>query len=216
MMSLSEEQIQALIKLGSSQVELGQLRQADKSFQTLLKYMPAHPDALFGLAEIARRQRKPRKQQAWLEELVSVHPQHLAGVMALARLLGESQPELALPYLERALEARPGQAELLLETAACLQRAGEYDRSRAFLEQLTRQQAPAGSAAIAWLLMARLHMRSGELPDAAKAFERAAELDPAIRSDPRWVDLDARWQQLEARADSLDWQAIEKRMGGTK
>lgn len=211
MLPLTDEQMQALIKLGESQLELNQLRQADKSFQTLLKYMPAHPEALYGLAEIARRQHNTRKQQARLEELVSVHPQHLAGVLALARLL-DGKPELAVPYLERALEVQPDEPQLLLQAAASLQRAGQAERSRFYLTQLLARQPLGPHAAEAWLLLAQAALRCGELQQAAEAFDKAAASDPAIRADHRFVDLEARWNQIEARANQLDWQAIEKKL----
>lgn len=213
MMHLSDEQIQALHKLGHSQLELAQLRQAEKSFQTLLKYMPVHPEALFGLAEVARRQRKPRKQQSRLEELVSVHPQHLAGALALARLLAQNQPERALSYLERALEALPEQSELLLQMATCLQKMGQPERARFYLSQLTLRQPMGPYTAEAWVMLAQLALRTGELQQAAEAFERAGQLDPAIRADSRWIDLEARWRQLELRSGELDWQRIEKKLG---
>lgn len=212
-MPLSDEQIQALIRLGSSQLALDQLRQAEKSYQTLLKYMPAQADALYGLAEIARRRNNPRKQQSWLEELVSVHPQHTQGVLALARLLAARQPQLALPYLERGLEALPEQGELLLESARCLQAIGQHDKARFHLEQLIQRQPLGPHAAEAWLQLAQLCLRSGELQRAGEAFERAATADPAIRHDERFVDLDADWQKIEARAKAIDWQAMEKKLG---
>lgn len=216
MTALSEEQIQALIKLGTSQLELGQLRQAEKSFQNLLKYMPAHPDALFGLAEVACRQRKPRKQQARLEELASVHPTHLAGVLTLARLLEGTQPELALPYLESALEVQPDQAELLLQAASCLQKTGQHERAGFYVQQVIKRQPLGPHSAEAWVMQAQLALRSGELQQAAEAFERAAQLDSGIRQDSRWIDLEARWRQIEARAGDADWHMLEKRLRDKK
>lgn len=213
-MMLSEDQIQALIKLASSQLELDQLRQAEKSFQTLLRLMPAQPEALYGLAEIARRKRKPRKQREWLEELVSVHPHHLAGVLALARLLGESHPQLALPYLERSLDILPDAGELLLQTASCLQKTGDAEKARFWLEQLVASQPLGPHSAEAWVMLAQLDLRSGELGRAAEAFERAARLDPAIKADSRWIDVEGRWNALAARSEALDWQGVEQRLEG--
>ena len=86
-MTLNQDQIQALIRLADSQLDLNQLRPAEKSYRTLLRHVPAQAEALYGLAEVARRRCKPRQQRAWLEELVAMHPQHLAGVGALAEQL---------------------------------------------------------------------------------------------------------------------------------
>lgn len=212
-MPLSEEQIQALLRLGASQLELGQLRQAEKTYQTLLRAMPAHAEALFGLAGIAAARHKPRKQRELLAELVSVHPQHLPGVLSLIRLLGGEDPAQALAVLERALEALPMQPELLLEAAVCLQQLGQFERARFYLEQIT-QAATGPLTGRAWVQLGRLQLRSGELQRAAEAFERAAALDPGLSKDPDWLDVEAKWRQLEARAEALDWQALEHRLEG--
>jgi tetratricopeptide (TPR) repeat protein len=212
-MRLGDEQIQALLNLAQSQLELEQVRQAGKSFETLLKYMPAHPDALYGLAEIARRQHKAKRQRALLEELVSVHPQHLAGVLMLSRLL---TPALALPFLERALEAHPHQPDLLLLTTEYLQRTGSGERAGFYLEQLVKSPSEPLSAE-AWLQLAQLQLRAGELQAAATGFDRAVALNPALREDSRWVDIEGQWQkfadrQAGSQAD-VDWQALEARLG---
>lgn len=206
-MRLGDEQISALLKLADSQLQLGQLRQADKSFETLLKYMPAHPDALFGLAEIARRKNKPKRQRELLTELVSVHPQHLQGVLVLSQALA---PEQALPYLERALEAHPGAPELLLATADALLRTVQPERAGFYLAQASAQAGQLNGEN--WLNLARLQLRCGELAAAAKGFEQAVRLDPALRHDPRWVDIEARWRQLEARQSDTDLDALVSRL----
>lgn len=206
---ISEEQIQALLRLGESQLELGQMRQAARSFENLLKAVPAHAEALYGLAKVARAQGKKRQQLAYLKELLSVHPHHLAAVMDFAALA----PEASLFYLERALEGYPQESALLLQLARSLHELGQFERARFYLEQLLSFVSHGPQAGEAWLRLAQLSLRQGELNLATRAFEAALQADPEIRHDPRWINLNTRWQQLEAKAGELDWQLLEKRLG---
>lgn len=210
-MTLNQDQIQALIRLADSQLDLNQLRPAEKSYRTLLRHVPAQAEALYGLAEVARRRCKPRQQRAWLEELVAMHPQHLAGVGALAEQLSAEDPALALPYLERALEVQPDAEALLLKTAECLLACDQPERAERYLRQLTTRSSGAAGAE-AWVLLARQALRRGELAAASDDFARAVRLDPAIRHDARWIDVEARWRDLEARSQSPDWQARAARL----
>lgn len=206
-MKLADDQVSALLKLAQSQLELNQLRQASKSYQTLLKHLPTHPEALFGLSEIAARQNKPKQQRERLIELVSVHPQHLTGITQLSRLLS---PEQALPYLERALEAHSDVPELLLAAAESLVRAKQTERACFYLDQAVAQ--PERLSGEDWLKLARLQLRCGELASAARGFEQAISLDPALKQDPRWLDLDASWRQLEAQQQDLDLEARARKI----
>ena len=207
--ALDEEQIQAILRLGASQFALKQYRQAHKSYESILKILPAHAEALFGQARIAKGQKKHKLQVRYLQELLSVHPYHQSGVLELA----DAASIESIPYLEACLESHPTDASLLLKLGQILILAKHFETAQFHLEQLLRFQPDSPQAGEAWLELAQIALRTGELAQAVKGFERAVALNPDLKQDSRFLNLEAKWKSIEKQHQDLDltdlWQTIE-------
>ena len=209
--ALDEEQIQAILRLAASQLALQQHRQAYKTYDSILKIIPAHAEALFGQAQVAKGQKKRKLEIRYLQELLSVHPYHQAAALELAN----AAPIESIPYLEACLESHPTDPLLLLKLGQILILAHRFESARFHLEQLLRFQPDSHQAAEAWLELAHLALRTGELAEAVKGFERAIALHSGLKQDPRYVNLESKWKSIETQHQQLDltelWQKIESR-----
>ena len=183
--ALDEEQIQAILRLGSSQLALKQYRQAHKSYESILKILPAHAEALLGQARVAKGQKKHKLQVRYLKELLSAHPYHQPAALELA----DVAPTESTPYLEACLESHPTDPTLLLKLGQILMLAQRFETAQFHLEQLLRFQPDRPQAGEAWLELARIALRTGELAQAVKGFERAVAINPDLKQDSRYVNL---------------------------
>ena len=92
-----------------------------------------------------------------------------------------SQPDRAVPLLERATSLAPDDRALKLRLGEALQDAGQADRARALLREMIDAFAgrrPKERATVHFHL-ARLHLRIGERAQALAELEAATRIDPA-------------------------------------
>ena len=86
--------------------------------------------------------------------------------------------------LEHALTIRPADVEAQLRLAGVLALAGDEQRSAPFLEAIVKldEKSDRRSAFLARLLLGRMRLRLGALPDAVRLFEECVTLVPSAQS----------------------------------
>jgi len=201
------QQLEALQNMAQSQVELGQWRQARKTWLQILKQSPGHLQALLGLARLAQSQRQPKVAARYLQQALEQNPHQPEAVLLWCQLQGHAAAETRLQMLEQALEQHPRHPELLETAADTYLQAQQIDKARFYLEHLLSWCPKHG---VGHLKLAQVLLRSGELEAAARAFEVAVQLEPELRHDARWIDFDGQWQKIEAQLAHIDLAAFEQ------
>lgn len=105
--------------------------------------------------------------------VVQVDPQSLYQSAVADRVAG--RPADAVPKLERVLAARPDHVDARLNLGLALLALGRLDEAEAAFLAVTRQ---APTYADAWIGLARVGQRRGDLPAARRAADEAARLAP--------------------------------------
>ncbi len=165
----------AQLAVGKLFLERYDARQAAEAFQTVLAENPAHPDALLGLARVARLEGGGNPAGA-IEAALATNP-NLVGartLLARLRLLGGSRSE-ALEETERALEVNAADLEALGTKAAILHLSGDDQGFRAAMEAI-RTAAPVPTTPL--LLLSELHSDHRKYEDALAFARDAATADP--------------------------------------
>jgi tetratricopeptide (TPR) repeat protein len=203
---------------GRTQLErLRNLQGARHWFRRAHELFPDDPVVHLYLADVARLAGHREELSSHLRRAAELAadatpPQVLRESAKLATERGDHARAIA--DLERAAQAHPMRADLQHELASALWRAGRYGEVVELLERSLEQAAP-GSAeeAALWLALANAHEEgTGDLPNAIRAFERAAEsvpgdgrvvagLERTLRKAERWDELRA---HLARAASSVD------------
>ena len=166
----------------AAQLAAGQLflerydaRQAADAFQAVLAENPSHPDALLGLARVARLEGGGDAVGAI--EAALANNDNLAGARTLLsriRLLGGDRSR-ALEEVDRVLEVNPADLEALGTKAAILHLSGDNRGFRTVMETLRSLTAFPTSPLI---LLSELHADHRKYEDALAFARQAAEADP--------------------------------------
>ncbi|MGC1450125.1 MAG: tetratricopeptide repeat protein [Candidatus Sulfotelmatobacter sp.] len=90
-------------------------------------------------------------------------------------LIENGKAREAIPYLERAAELKPGNAEIAYDLALANARAGNYERARDRAQALLAQS----SKAELHHLLGDVQEKLGNSLEAVREYQRAAELDPS-------------------------------------
>ena len=149
--------------------------QAAEAFQTVLAENPSHPDALLGLARVARLEGGGDPAGA-IEAAFDTNP-NLVGartLLARLRLLGGDRSE-ALEETERALEVNPADLEALGTRAAILRLDGDDQGFRAAMETI---RSVAAVPTTPLIVLSELHSDHRKYEDALAFARDAATADP--------------------------------------
>ena len=165
----------AQLAVGELFLERYDARQAAEAFQTVLAENPAHPDALLGIARVARLEGGGDPAGA-IEAALATNSDLVGArtLLARLRLLGGSRSE-ALEETERALEVNPADLEALGTRAAILHLDGD---DRGFRAAMARIRAVAPVPTTPLILLSELHSDHRKYEDALAFARQAAEADP--------------------------------------
>ena len=116
-----------------------------------------------------------------LKAALAASPDNVPLLMLVAKA-HEDRYELkdAREYLDRAVQAEPGNGEALLAIARIMDLAGESSEAVVRLEALCAQQPDLAGA---WLLRARIAMDENEPQQARGFYDKAVSLDRAVADD---------------------------------
>lgn len=152
---------------------------------------------------------------------VQVDPQSLYRGAVAERLAG--RPAEAVPRLRQVLALRPDHVDARLNLGLALMALGRLDEAEAALLEVTRQ-APGYTDA--WIGLARIEQRRGDLASARRLAAEAARLDPAnaevgllqgaLATPPPWR-LDASAARSRLSGGLPDWTearvSVSRRLG---
>ncbi len=178
------------LEQAEAQMQVGQWRAAKKTYQRLFKHSAKQSseqiEALMGLAKITQAESKFKASQAYLDQLISLHPNYLPGLLLATRQANQCQAfKRAQSIIEQTLERFPRQVDVL-KLAAHIFAAKEPSRSQAILEQLLAWYPEQKEC---WLDLVKLYLQSGQLGLAVAALETIDQEFPELKSDPRYLDL---------------------------
>lgn len=178
--STPEGKVESFTKRGEALMAKGDLVKARLEFQNALQVNPTAVAALFGLAQVAERQRDWRASYELLTKVVELRPDHVGALVRIGKLqLAAGQPDKAVATGNAAHALQPGAADVLALRAAV---ALKLD-PRAAVALATQALAadPRHVDALVVLATERNHAGDGE---AAIAF-----LDRGLAAHPRNVAL---------------------------
>ncbi len=136
---------------------------------------PFDADLLATLADLGRTSGDPAAGAYFAERALIVAPHHVRALNVLGLLQIDSNPGKALATIERALESRPDNPDLLVARGMALARQGQRAASQA-MYVAALEQDPRNVYALNNLAFARL--RCADLPRASRLLHRAVVEDP--------------------------------------
>jgi tetratricopeptide (TPR) repeat protein len=143
-LELKPDQAETQLWLAKTYLSYTEFEVAMKYYQAYLESHPGDADALFGLAKCQfTHQGDGPSARATLEELLSEHPYHFAGLYLRAQLEQAEAPEKALPWLRRALAIAPYEPNILHNLVLALRALHQDKDADQFQERekVSRQKA---------------------------------------------------------------------------
>lgn len=166
----------AQLAVGTLFVERYDARQAADAFEQVLAENPTHPEALLGLARVARLE-GGGSPAAPLEAALETNADFAAARTLLARMrLMDGNRGEALAEVDRVLDVNPAHLEALGTKAAILRLAGDDDGFRQIMDRL-RPLTDAPTAPL--IVLSELAADHRKYDDALEFARQASEADPA-------------------------------------
>lgn len=154
------------IMLGNSQLEAGQLAEAEQSYRDAMQADPKEPDSYVMLSILRMKQGRAAEARRLADQAIALAPSREQEVLAD---IGQDQATL-----RKSAEAARQQFAAQYQRVNDLAAAGNYAEATALLQQLTAGHENAGSL----LLLANIHQRAGDDAEASRLLNRAVSLAP--------------------------------------
>ena len=154
----------------------GDVKQAERLLQRVVRIDPQHADAWYRLGLIERetgRTQEAARSLSHAVQLESNRPDFHRDLGTVCYELGHVDD--AVDHLQQAIHLAPNDAELHFNLGVILERQGNLLGAKLRFQQATKLQ-PA--MAPAWTNLGVIHQAFGELVAAAGCFERARDLNP--------------------------------------
>jgi tetratricopeptide (TPR) repeat protein len=169
--------------LGAIALAAGNATEALSHFEAVHRVDATDVPAALGILEcqlLLQRAAEAGKTARRLDAALDPKDPRLTRVAALLALHGDYAD--AIPVLEKIHRASPASHETAYNLALAYSRSGQYDKAAETLRPLLR----GSSAADAYNLLAFVEEKRHKLPEAIRAYQRAAELEPA--NEGYWFD----------------------------
>jgi len=171
------ESDQALVGLASSQVQRGQLDEAENSLRAAIAKNERNVEAHKNLGIVLMSRGNLDGAQAELVRALELRPDHLEDLIWLARItLQQGKEEDARRWIDRARAAHPDSSAPLVVEALLATRHDQFDTALQLVDRALERNHDDGEALA---LKGKLHLRRGEKNSAQQALVRACELLPA-------------------------------------
>lgn len=138
---LKPDDRESLIRTANLLVLTNQIADAGDLIESCLQKYGNDPRVQFSAGVYRHQQGKVEEAIRLLDDLLKQEPRNVRGLLARGKIaVGQAEPELALPYFERALKAAPRDCQALFLAADCLIRSGRNDEGQKLQEQALRAQ----------------------------------------------------------------------------
>lgn len=174
--------VRALVNLGATQAQLGDIDGAVGRFEEALQIDPSNSVAQFNLGSLLARRGAYDEAISHLQTVADTHPEDAEVQLEIARCLVASGDDLAsLPYFRLTSKLEPGSANAVVEGASALTRLRRFDQAVNVLEA-GFDRIPANGPIAAALARLLAGCPDGELRNG----ERALALSLALQeTDPK-------------------------------
>ena len=161
--------------LGITRVEKGSIVEGKVALQRAIAAGPGFRPAWAWLAALARSQGRKEEEERLLEQMIVLEPNHAPSLSRLGELLVDmGRPREAIPYLERAVAARPSAEDWTMYGTALAQ-SGQHDRA---LSAFDNSLLVDPYQAAAHLNKGSTLVSAGRYADAVPVLRAALERDP--------------------------------------
>lgn len=182
---------------------LGQPEAAERSWQACLRFDPGHPEAYFGLAELALNRADTAAAERLLRKSLESYADFPEAVRKLAELLMQTgRTDEAVTLLGHSARFHPTDAETQLLLGNAQLQQGLFEQARDSFEAVVKAD-PTHDQGFSGLGAALT--RLGKPEEARKYLEKSTKLQAAAPEDPQGAkghDDDAAWSSVEC-ADAL-------------
>ncbi|GAB6059647.1 PEP-CTERM system TPR-repeat protein PrsT [Desulfonatronum parangueonense] len=169
---------EALIILGEIQGRLGDLEDAQRSFQEALQMEPGMPAAHLGLGKTFLLQNKHDQAGQELNKALETDPDNLEALGAMAELQRRhGETEALLVTYEKIINLNPQDAETLYEKGVLHLRKGELDEVRSIAERLERRFSNRSEG---YRLSGLHHFQEGNFREAVVSLQQANSIRPSL------------------------------------
>jgi tetratricopeptide (TPR) repeat protein len=202
------ESARALVNLGTSLAQLGDMEGAVERFEQALDIEPRQTTAHFNLASILVGRDMAAEAIPHLESVVEDTPYDAEAHLLLARAQVATGDDFAsLEHFKRAAELDPASEGAVLGGAAALVRLHQYSRAKPVLEAgLERMPASGGIAFALGRLLAACP--DGEVRDGERAYQLAQQVYD-LQPTPRHAQLMAQsLAELDRCEEAAEWQRM--------
>ena len=198
--------VRALVNLGTSLAQLGDLDGAVERFEQALAIDPRQTTTHFNLGSIFVSRKQPAEAIPHLEAVVEDTPYDAEAQLLLARAQAATGDDFAsLEHFRKAAEFDPASEGAVLGGAAALVRLHQYARARPVLETGLKRMPASGGIAFA---LARLLAGSpdAEVRDGERSYVLAEQVYN-VEPSPRHAQLVAQaLGELDRCAEAAEWQ----------
>jgi predicted Zn-dependent protease len=162
---------------GSAYVVQRNFREARRAFERALAIDPNYFPAAMNLAQIELREKRPEAARRRLETVLAKDRGNAAAMLAIADILSDrpGHAEEALRWLEKAREARPGDARVAMRLGVHYLRAAQPRQA----VEATRPAAEHNPDNVELLdILAQAQVAAGNVGDAAGVYAKIVALQP--------------------------------------
>jgi tetratricopeptide (TPR) repeat protein len=171
---------QDALNRGLQLLQSGQLQAAVAQLEAARRLEPGDPSVLYALGNALRLNNRPAEAAESLQAALAVQADHVDAALSLAFLyIQQAQTERAVPVLLALCQARPGDTDILERAASLLAGVGENAAAAELYAQASRKMPARGDLQ---LQLGVQYQKIGSFANAATAFQRSTELDPALGS----------------------------------
>ncbi len=158
----------------------GRFRKAEQEYRAAVRTFPRHVDALYNLAVVYRRMKRPKKAEETYRRLLQVDPDSPDALTDLGDLLDDrGEREEAEKLYRRAVEVSPGFGRAWNNLGFLLQKEGRLEEAAEAFRQYVRIQERRGApTAWGWYNLGCSLLELGRVRDAKQALLKAAERLP--------------------------------------
>jgi len=176
------DRAEAHLNLGTLDLEMGELAQAEQEYLTALRLNPRFPPIYANLADLYRRQGRDLEGERSLRRGLAAAPTDpgLHQALGLWFVRQKRLPE-ALVFLARAAELGPDQPHFGYVYAVALQSAGQVDRALEVLRKIHRVHPRDSEVLLALVTMSRDRGSISEAIGYAKELAGLSPQDPRLR-----------------------------------